>query len=258
MVRIRRAKSRRSTTQRKSNYSTRVSSRRVRREKKKVLSQSFMMIGVAVILLLTFIFVIIPNFFNLITNFLNTSTPFQEVDDIPPQIPIISAPVNATNSAQLQVSGFGEPEAEVVIILNGSKEDEITISEDGSFEVPLLLEEGENTIAAYSIDAAENESSVTRNYTTLFDNSAPKIELSEPEDGASFESRANQSITIKGMTDEDTSTRVYVNEKLVFPKSDGSFSYTYRLEEGENKLLIKAQDKAGNSNEIEVTYNFSL
>lgn len=257
MSRNRRAKSRREMSQAIS-YSNRVPSRKIRREKKKVLSQSFMMIGIAVILLFAFIFVIIPNFFNFVTNFLNTATPFQEVDDIPPQIPIVSAPVNATNSAQLSISGFGEPDAEVIFTLNGTKEDAVVIQADGSFKVELQLEEGENRIAAYSIDKAKNESSVTREYSTLLDTTAPKIELTEPADGTKFETRANQSITLTGMTDEDTSTRVYVNDKLVFPKADGSFSYTYRLEEGENKLTIGAQDKAGNSNQIEVTYNFSL
>jgi len=257
MSRNRRAKSRRATSP-TPTYSTRVPSRKIRREKKKVLSQSFMMIGVALILLLAFIFIIIPNFFNFVTNFLNTSTPFQEVDDIPPQIPIISAPVNATNSAQLSISGFGEPEAEVIFILNGTKDDAVVIQADGSFEVGLEIEEGENRISAYSIDKAKNESSITRDYTTILDTVAPQIQLIEPEDGAEFETRANQSITLRGMTDEDTSTRVYVNDKLVFPKADGSFSYTYRLDEGENKLIIRAQDKAGNANEIEVIYNFSL
>lgn len=241
-----------------SDYST-APSRRVRREKKKVLSQSIMMIGVAIVLFFTFIFVIIPNFFNFVTNFLDSSTPFQETDEIAPQIPIISAPVSATNSAQLKVTGYGEPESFVIVVFNGSKEEKITVNKDGSFEVPLELSEGENKLSAYSVDAAENESTLTKEYVVLFDVKPPTLEITDPENGATFQSRANQSITINGKTDEDeTGTKIYVNEKLVFPKPDGTFSYTYRLNEGENKLEIRAQDKAGNTNKIEVTYTFSL
>ncbi len=250
--------SRRRTVDAVSDYSG-VPSRKVRREKKKVMSQSILMIGVAIILFFTFIFVIIPGFFNFVTNFLDSSTPFQETDEIAPQIPILSAPISATNSAQLKLTGYGEPESFVVVVFNGSKEEKITVNKDGSFEVPLTLTEGENKISAYSIDKAENESSVTKEYSTLFDAKAPTIEIVEPKDGTSFQSRANQSITINGKTDEnETGTKIYINEKLVFPKPDGTFSYVYRLNEGENKVEVRAQDKAGNSNKVEVTYSFSL
>lgn len=258
MSRLSRAQNRRQTVDTVSGYSG-VSSRKVRKEKKKVLSQSIIMIGVAVVLFLTFIFVIIPNFFNFVSNFLDSSTPFQEVDDIAPQIPIISAPVSATNSAQLSISGYGEPESEVILVQNGMKKDAIKIAEDGSFSFDLQLEEGENKISAYSVDAAENESAVTKEYITVLDTNAPSIEISDPADGSSFETRSNQSITITGKTDDnDAGVKVYINGRLVFPKSDGTFSYTYRLEEGENKLEVLAQDKAGNSNKIEVTYSFRL
>jgi len=258
MTRINRRKSRLNSTVGSSSY-TSTPSRRVRREKKKVMSQSIMMIAVAFVLFFTFIFVIIPNFFNFITNFLDSSTPFQEVDDIAPQIPIISAPINATNSAQINISGFGEPESSVIFVINGSKQDKITINEDGSFEVPITLESGENKISAYSVDEAENESSTTKDYITIFDNKPPSIEIIDPEDGASFETRSKQSITIQGKTDEnEIGTKVYINDRVVFPKEDGSFSYTYRLDEGENLLEVKAQDKAGNTNKIEVMYKFSF
>lgn len=258
MSRLSRIQSRRQNERSTMSYSP-VSSRRVRKEKKKVLSQSVVMIGVAVVIFFTFIFVVIPNFINFVTNFLDSSTPFQETDDIPPQIPILSAPVTATNSAELKISGYGEPESFVIFVINGSKQDKVTIGEDGSFEVPITLEQGENKINAYSVDEAENESATTKDYITLFDSKPPTIENIEPEDGASFETRTNQSVTIKGNTDKDeVGTKIYINERVVFPKEDGTFSYTYHLEEGENKIEIKAIDKAGNQNKVELTYSFSL
>jgi bacillopeptidase F len=223
------------------------------------MSQSIMMIGIAVVLFFTFIFVIIPNFFNFISNFLDSSNPFQEADVVAPQIPIISAPVSATSSAQLKISGFGEPKSSIIFVLNGAKEDKITVGEDGAFETDLTLDEGENKISAYSTDEAENESAVTKEYVVVFDAKPPSIEVIEPADGTKFETRANQTITIKGKTDDnDPGIKIYVAGRLVFPKDDGTFSYSYSLKEGENKIEIIAQDKAGNTNKTEVTYTFSL
>ena len=257
MSRINRAKSRR-TVDTVSTYSA-VPSRKIRKEKKKAIAQSIIMIAVAIILFFAFIFVIIPGFFNLFTNFLDSSSPFQETDTIPPQIPIVSAPISATNSAQLKVTGFGEPESFVIFVLNGSKQEKVKIATDGSFEVPITLTEGENVLRAYGVDDAQNESATTKDYVTLFDTTAPILEITEPTDGTKFESRANESVTIQGKTDDgETGTRIYINDRVVFPKDDGTFSYTYRLSEGENKLQIKALDRAGNSSELEITYFFSL
>ena len=220
-------------------------SRRVNREKKKVVNQAIIMVVVSIVILLTFIFVIIPGFFKITENFFDSSTPFQQVDEIAPQVPIVSAPMVATSSANIKITGFGEPESELILILNGRKSDSIEIESDGSFEIGLVLEEGDNTISAYSIDKAGNESSVTREYKTLLDSKAPELEIIEPSDGSLFESRANQSITLKGKTDADA--KIYVNKRVVFPNSDGEFEYTLRLEEGENKVEVLAEDKAKNS-----------
>ena len=118
------------------------------------------------------------------------------------------------------------------------------------------MEEGDNTISAYSIDEAENESSMTREYKTLLDTKAPELEILEPGDGDSFESRANQSITLKGKT--DVGAKIYVNKRAVFPNSDGEFKHTIRLEEGENKIEVLAEDKAKNSTKMELVFNFKL
>lgn len=234
------------------------SSRKMRSEKKKAISQSVLFILAAFIILLAFIFVIIPGFFGLISKFLDSSSPFQEVDEIAPQIPILSAPVSATNSAQIKISGYGEPESDVIFILNGVKMSAEKIKDDGSFEVPITLDEGENKITAYSIDAAKNESVLTREYISILDTKAPQIEALEPADKSSFESRANQSVTIIGEINEDTDAKVYINGRVVFPKADGKFSYVFRLEEGDNKIEIIAQDKAGNESKQELLYTFKL
>jgi uncharacterized protein YfaP (DUF2135 family) len=231
-------------------------SRRVHREKKKVMNQTITIVVVAIVILLAFIFVIIPGFFRITSDFFDSSTPFQQADEIAPQVPIISAPPTATSSASIKVTGFGEPESELILVLNGRKDDSIKIESDGSFEVEVVLEEGENNISAYSIDEAENESTVTREYKTLLDTEPPELEIIEPVDGSLFQSRANQSITLKGKT--DVGSRIYVNKRVVFPDSEGEFEHTFRLEEGENKIEVVSEDKAKNSAKIDLVYNFKI
>jgi len=200
-------------------------SRRVNREKKKLVKQTLFLI-------------------------------FQDVDEIAPQVPIISAPLVATSSASMSITGFGEPESELILVLNGEKNEAVTISDDGSFEVNISLDDGENTITAYSRDEAKNESSVTREYRVMLDTKAPKLEISKPENEASFEGRSNQDVVLEGVTDKDV--KVYVNAHIVFPDDEGKFKYTLYLNEGDNEVEIVAKDKAGNSTKSELKLKFKL
>ncbi len=233
-----------------------VYSRRVNSERKKVMTQTITLAIIAILVLLSFVFIIIPGFFRITGDFFDSSTPFQQLDDIAPQVPIISAPPAATSSANIKITGFGEPESTLVLVMNGRKDDSIKIADDGSFEIGIILDEGENTISAYSVDQAENESSITREYISILDTSAPSLEITEPESGTSFESRSNQSIIIKGKT--DAGAKVYFNKRVAFPNADGEFEHSYRLEEGENKVEVLAEDKAKNSTKIDLVFNFKL
>lgn len=231
-----------------------VPSRRVRKEKQKAVRQTLALLGLAVSVLLLFVFVIVPIFINGFNSFLDNSNPFEPKDTIPPQVPILSAPVDATHSAQIAVSGFGEPESKVIFVVNGEKHDERTIAEDGTFEVWVDLIEGENTIAAYSVDAAGNESELSKTFTTLHDITPPLLDVSSIEDGLVVETRKNQNFTVSGVTDPDA--KVFINGRIVFPNSQGEFKQMVLLVEGENILAIEAVDLAGNktATEKKVTY----
>lgn len=233
-----------------------VYSRRMNSEKKKVVHQTITIVVIAIVVLLAFVFIIIPGFFKLTGDFFDSSTPFQQADMIAPQVPILSAPPAATSSANIKVTGFGEPESDLILVLNGRKDDSIKINEDGSFEIGIILDEGENIIAAYSVDKAENESAATRDYNTLLDTQAPSLEILEPADGTSFESRAKQSINLKGKT--DVGAKIYINNRVVFPNDEGLFEHSILLVEGENKIEVHAEDKAKNSTKIDLVYSFKL
>ena len=231
-------------------------SRLTRKEQKKMMQQSLLFGGAAVILLIAFIFIIIPGLIRFTLAFLGPVVSVEDVDDIPPQTPILSAPPAATYSAQVDLVGYGEPKSTITLVLNGSAHTEIVAGDDGSFSIPVALSEGENKVSAYAQDEAGNESAESKSFTIIQDTQAPTLEVAEPQDGQTIELRKNQILTIKGTTEENA--KVYVNGRVVFAKDDGSFSTTYQLQEGENTLMIEAIDQAGNKTEKELKVTFKL
>ncbi len=230
-------------------------SRLARKEQKKAVKQTITYLTAAVILVAAFIFIIVPGFLRFVAGISNTATQ-DSSDTLPPQVPVIAAPVAATSSATLGISGYGEAQSEVVLVVNGSEFERKTLGDDGTFTASISLTEGENTLTAYAIDQNKNESSTGKTFSVIYDSEPPKLEISEPQPDQHIELRKNQVVTIKGMTDPNN--RVTVNGRLVFANSEGAFTSTYQLTEGENKLLVEAEDKAGNktSKEIIVTFKF--
>ena len=229
-------------------------SRISRKQQQTMVRQTTSIIVIAVLLLAAFIFFIIPQFVRLADGLLNGGAPTEEQDQVPPQTPVLAAPVAATNSASLPISGFGEAGSKVVLVLNGERLEDVEINDEGEFKFVVPLTEGENALAVFGIDEAENESVQTREYSVELDTEAPKIELESPQDGDNIELRKNQITTIKGTT--ESKAKVFINDRLVYANSEGSFSMSFKLEEGENKLKFRVEDKGGNVSEKEITVKF--
>jgi bacillopeptidase F len=238
----------------RSRKTARVSSRLAQAEKKKVVRQTITLSVVGVILLLGFIFVILPGVIRFALNFSDTNFSFEPSDTIPPQVPIISAPAAATSEPTIEVTGFGEPNSQVIFVINGQEAEQVSVAEDGSFSQEVSLDEGENSLKAYSIDQADNESGNSTTYTVIFDNTPPSITLTHPENGQEFVSKANQSISVEGTT--EPGARVFVNGRRHQADSEGAFKATIRLNEGDNTISLKAEDAAGQTDELEITVKF--
>lgn len=236
------------------NPTKRVTSRLARKEQKKLSRQTFGMVFLSIVILLFFIFVLLPGGVRLFFSFLDSNTGIDNSDSIPPQVPILSAPLEATYSAMINLSGYAEPKSKVIVVLGGEKETEFIVDDDGSFSHDLDLSEGGNSFSLYSIDEAENESALTKTYSVFFDKDIPVIHVESPENGADIVAKKNQVLSITGNT--EPGAKVYLNGRLIYAQNDGSFSSSYRLEEGENSLLFKAVDKAGNTSETELKVNF--
>ncbi|MBP7875520.1 hypothetical protein KA012_00815 [Candidatus Woesebacteria bacterium] len=221
------------------------SSRLVRKEKSKLVKQIFIFIGLAVLLIALFIGVILPIFIMVLNNVINTD-PFPDAASIELQTPLLNAPVTATNSAQLTLSGFAQPKNKITLLLNAKESIVTTASEDGSFELPLSLEEGENSVAVFSRDDKNNSSAPSQEYLIQFDATPPKIVVDEPQPQTHFD-RKSRVITLRGIT--DAGSRVFINDRLVFTGTDGAFSTSVSLGDGQNDIKVIVQDAAGNRSE---------
>lgn len=225
------------------------SSRLVRKEKSRLLKQTLVFIGLAIALLLIFIFVILPLFITLLNKVLDTN-PFPEETKVELQTPLLNAPVVATKSAELKLTGYALPQSEVVLLLNAQEAGATKTQDDGSFELPVTLEEGDNVIAVFSRDDKNNTSPNSQEYVVAFDQTAPKLTVDEPQPEARFDRKSRQ-ITVRGLT--DAGAKVTINDRLAFSGADGAFSTTLSLQDGKNDLKIVATDEAGNRSELTVT-----
>lgn len=232
-----------------------VSSRLAKKQQKKLAQQTVLIIFIIFALILGFLFLVLPNIVRVAFNVLDGDVITNSSDNIPPQIPILNAPVEATHSGSINLSGFGEAKSEVILVLNGEEVEKKTISDEGEFSFDVTLTEGENTITTYAIDEAQNESFTSRKYNIILDTQSPTIEIETPENDSRITLRKNQITAVKGTTEPNA--KVYIGGRLSFANSEGNFAGTYSLTEGDNKILIRSVDKAGNQSELELTINFA-
>ncbi len=237
--------------------STPTTSRIVKRERDKLLKQTMTWSLIALGLLLMFLFIILPNAPRLLASIVDGGTVFGQEDTIPPQVPIFNSPPMATNTKQIEVSGFAEAKSQVLLVLNGNQVADLTTSDDAVFKQSIDLQEGENYLQAFSKDAAGNESNLSKEYVISLDTQAPSLAFSETiQDGMQVVGKENKSFTISGLTEQNA--KVAINDRFLFARPDGSFSYQIQLNEGENLLKLVITDKANNTFEQELRVNYKL
>lgn len=213
--------------------------------------QTVFLVIAAIGLVLLSVLVIIPG----VIRFLGGSSAIVEVDDsLPPQTPILAAPVTATFSATLSLSGFTTKNSEVIFLKNGQQDQTAMADDGGNFTAEMSLEKGENLVTAYA-KKGDQESGVSEQYTILFDDEKPLIELEEPKENQSIQGKKSQMVAVKGKT--EPSSRLTLNDRLIFVTADGTFSTSHRLENGENVLNFRSVDAAGNTTEKQIKVSFS-
>ncbi len=167
--------------------------------------------------------------------------------------PVLDSLPTATNSAALALTGHGQEKMTVIIYVNDSQFRKLPIESDGTFSITNLpFKEGENTISAKLTDG-KNTSDLSNVLTIEFKKKGPKMELDKPEQDAKISGDDN-TVEVAGITEEDVS--VTVNGRFVVTRSDGSFTYRFPLNDGENKLTIVATDDAGNTTTADRTVTY--
>lgn len=175
-------------------------------------------------------------------------------DTTPPGPPHFNTLPTAVNKDSLEVTGTSEPGATVTIYLNNKGQD-VVAGNDGDFSQTLKLVKGENNIYAQAKDSAGNQSVKTQIYTIAYDTEPPTLEVSAPNDGASFSGSKERQVTISGKVSEGAS--LTINDRITMVNDDGSFTYLTSLNEGTNSFSLKATDAAGNSTQKSLSVNFS-
>ncbi|MBU1868178.1 hypothetical protein KJ608_01805 [Patescibacteria group bacterium] len=174
-----------------------------------------------------------------------------------PTAPVINQmPSAIKEDVNLKIYGSAPANSKVSILVNDQEVSETTADIKGTFEVNVEndLAEGINTISAITIDKNGLRSRPAEAQTIILDTKAPDLAVTSPQDQEVIETEMNMFI-ITGKT-ESTKITVTINGYRAIVDLDGHFSYSLPLTEGENKIIVQAEDEVGHKTITErvVTY----
>ncbi|MBD8026767.1 S8 family serine peptidase [Ureibacillus sp. Re31] len=157
--------------------------------------------------------------------------------------PVITGPTDSliTNEKSLTVTGTASPTTKIELKHNGKDAGTVDVGENGQFEIPVTLVEGQNELKAISTLNGRTTGESTPISVTL-DTVKPAVKITEPTDGAKIN---RETVTVKGTIEDANLEFVKVNGQAATVK-DGQFSKRIILENGSNEIKVVAQDLAGN------------
>lgn len=138
-------------------------------------------------------------------------------------------------------------------ITNGITKTAITKGYKCTYAITADLPDGTNTIKCDASDYDGNVG-VQRSVSFIVDTVPPELSVTSPANNLITN---NKTVTVSGMAKDVTSSPVTVSVKLnngaeqeVSVGSNGAFSTTLTLSEGENTVVVKAVDAAGKSSTV--------
>lgn len=167
--------------------------------------------------------------------------PSPEIDPLP----------KATKEQDINISGTSLSGLSVILYLNGSRENETEVSDDGSFEFNITLTDGENIIKAKAVKDG-NESEFSNTVVINYKKSGPSLSIDSPKENETVSGPNPYNVT--GKTEQDTT--VTVNDFQAIISAD-SWNYSLTLKDGENEIKVVATDLAGNKTEKIIRVNYS-
>lgn len=238
-------------------YRSRRSIRRLQRKSKRNFIFTLIIIAILGYSTLTWV---LPNFIGGIGFVKNKINPPQKTivqasntSNLAP--PVINIPYEATNSAQIDIKGFGTPNSKVKLYIDDETKQTIDVEGDGSFTFPnVSLNLGTNNIYTTSVDDRNKESLPSKTIKLIFDNQQPPLSINQPEDNKKIQG-GDKKVTVSGKT--DPGIYVFINGTQVIVDKEGNFSSDQSLNEGNNTISIKAVDIATNVTEIQRQVNYT-
>lgn len=225
-------------------YYSRRTTRRLAQKSKRNFIITLVIVGVLLYSTITWV---LPTFIGSIAfvkNITNppkeTSQPVSENSNLAP--PVLNIPYEATNTAQINIGGYGTADSKVRLYIDDKQISETKISEDGSFafeNVDLAI--GTNNIYGITLDSNNKESLPSKTIKLYYSSEKPSLSISEPEDNKTIQG-GDKKVKVAGKTDPDV--KVFINGTQVIVNGDGNFSTEIPLNEGDNQLTISAQDRA--------------
>lgn len=153
----------------------------------------------------------------------------------------------ATNSAEIYVTGRGSAKKNLLIYINDELQDELILDAD-QFETNIKLTKGNNSIYLLLKDAKTKQKKQSKIYNIIYKDEKPVLEISFPQDQ---EKTNKDEIQVIGATDAEVF--IQINNAPVIVDAEGKFSYSVKLQIGENQIIIAATDIAGNTETKELT-----
>lgn len=232
-------------------------SRRALTEERKNIKRAYLYVLLSIIGLVFLIFLGVPTlvkFAGFLGDVAKSDKPVEIQDTTPPAPPQFESIPEFTNTESLDITGFSENGATIIINANNNLS-EVIANSDGKFVFLFNLEKGENSISATAKDTSGNKSNETKVYSIVFDNTEPELTITSPKDGDSFYGSGQRQVSIKGTVNENVDLRI--NDKFVTVKDDNSFNFTTTLNEGSNIFEVKALDPSGNDSSTTITLNYT-
>lgn len=169
---------------------------------------------------------------------------------VPP--PSLQTVDKATKEKNITIKGTGEKGQTIELYINNKRVDRTTVKTDEFTFAQISLNEGENVIKAKAIKN-KKASIFSNEIKTTYREKAPEVELETPKDGDAFSGSVSV-LKVKGKT--APYAKVTINDAWAIMDDEGIFRYDYRMQSGENKLMLKITDEVGNVTEKEVKFTY--
>lgn len=162
---------------------------------------------------------------------------------------IIDVP-SSTDSASIDVEIINVKNKNVTLTVNEVIQ-ETMFSDENSISSTVQLERGDNDIVVEAEDTKSKEIKTSKIYKVTYIQELPELEITNPTEGMVT---GKEEMMVTGHVKEDITVKV--NGSPVVVSGEGSFSSLIKLVNGENKIVVVAQNRAGATEEKTITVRY--